>query len=570
MKRIKIPLMAAIALACHVSHADLVALSDSDLSKETGAGVALALEDFVFDVNDAVTTVTGIESSDESQTLEINWTDLYIMGEGSENGSIKTPAQIGNLMHPWLVQSVRGSGIPDYEDLASYDPSLPYRAIGDDIALLEVATDRYDNPVESAPTWGLFSVYQGCVWGQEGCNDSSVAVDNITASLDSLYTEADGINDEYAAEGYADMSQVSNTIEYDLREHIEPQEIIVAQEEEDVDIAWSGNNGVEDRYYNDLDQEDRDSTPIGQYYECPWYGCNSDQRAYNNSLDVYYEEYSEYSEEKSILADLYTSEELPTDFDGDGQIDGVGGVALAIRMEDLDRYKTLCGVDVSDTSCSDGLIVTREDQKGEIEKVSIALSNGVNRRQGLDIGSKFTFNFRDAATGDIERTDYIDIDMKGVYVDGSYFRIWAREDANGDSELNANISFNLYAKEINISTCGELCEAPGMEQALADSTLYLDNFLLDLNFGYGEVQPVKLSATSDGNFVLELVAPQFVTNADGTSNAQEVYKDFYANADKSNIFIGNIQLGTDPSRNLGSLTVDGLRASYLKVTSHDI
>ena len=103
MKRINLPLLAAIALTCNVSHAELVALSDNALSQESGAGVALVLEDFVFDVNDAVTTVTGIESSDQSQELEIQWTELYIMGEGSENGTIKTPGQIGNLMHPWLV-----------------------------------------------------------------------------------------------------------------------------------------------------------------------------------------------------------------------------------------------------------------------------------------------------------------------------------------------------------------------------------------------------------------------------------------------------------------------------------
>lgn len=54
----------------------MVALDDQALSQQQGAGLALALEDFVFDVNDAVTTVTGIESSDSSQTLQIEWTEL--------------------------------------------------------------------------------------------------------------------------------------------------------------------------------------------------------------------------------------------------------------------------------------------------------------------------------------------------------------------------------------------------------------------------------------------------------------------------------------------------------------
>ena len=571
MKRINLPLLAVLALTSNISQAELVALSDNALSQQSGAGVALALEDFVFDVNDAVTTVTGIESSDESQTLEINWTELYIMGEGSENGTIKTPGQIGNLMHPWLVQSVRGDGIPDFlpPDQTAYDPSLPYAGIDTDIALLEIATDHYDNPVESTPTWGLFSVYQGCVWGQVGCDDSTNAVNNIDSEIDDLNSEVDFfLNDRY--QDYS-MAIVESSIQYNLDNQVLAQQGDIDTAEAAVDQAYSGNGGVEDTYgvYED---NTSNPVPIGEYADCTGFlgFCTTAETNYNNALDDYYEATSDLQAEKAEMSAIYTNPNLPTDTDGDGDVDGPIGVSLATRQEDLDRYKTLCGVEVEDTTCSDGLIVTREEQKGEIEKVSIALSNGVQRRAGLDIGSKFTFTFKDAATGNTERTDYIDIDMKGVYVDGSYFRIWAREDANDQSELNANISFNLYAKEINIATCGVLCEAPGMEQAMADSTLYLDNFLLNLNLGYGEVQPVKLSATSDGNFVLELVAPQYQDLPGGGTNAQQVYKDFYDNADKSYVFIGNIQLGTDPSKNLGSLTVDGLRASYLKVTSHDL
>ncbi len=572
MKRMNLSLTAVTALTCHLSYADLVALSDDALSQESGAGIALALEDFVFDVNDAVVKVTGIESSDTSQNLEIAATDFYIMGEGSENGTVKTPGQIGNLNHPWLVQSVRGDGVPDYLENSSYDPSLPYAAIGDDIALLEVATDSYKNPVEFTPTWGLFSVYQGCVWGQAGCDDESVAVDNINNVIEGLNGEVDAFEDKYLVDnGYASIAVLEASIEYNLNNQVAREQEDVDRQEVVVDAAYNGPDGVADTY-GDLSQATKNVTAEGEYPPCSdtLFGCFGADARYEDALNDYYDELTTLQEEKSHVAEVYTDPTILADVDGDGQADDQVGVSLAVRMEDVDRYKTLCGVDVSDTSCSDGLIVTREDQKGEIEKVSVALGNGVSRRDGLDIGAKFTFTFRDAASGDEERTDYLDIDMKGVYLDGSHFRFWSREDENGDVELNTNISLNLYAKEINISTCGELCDAPGMEQAMADSTLYIDNFLLDLNLGYGEVQPLKLSVTSDGNFVLELVAPQYETYGDGTSNAQEVYKDFYDNAAKSNIFIGNIQLGTDPSKNLGSITVDGLRASYLKVTSHDI
>ena len=89
-------LFLSLAALPALSQADMVALDDQSLSQQQGAGIAFALEDFVFDVNDAVTTVTGIESSDENQVLQIEWTELYIMGEGSENGTLdpKPKAQI--------------------------------------------------------------------------------------------------------------------------------------------------------------------------------------------------------------------------------------------------------------------------------------------------------------------------------------------------------------------------------------------------------------------------------------------------------------------------------------------
>lgn len=588
------------------TYAELQALDDQSLSEHQGAGIALALEDFVFDVNDAITTVTGIESSDETQTLEILWTDLYIMGEGSENGTAvpKPKAQIGSLLHPWLIQSLRGSGGLDVND-PQYNED--YIQFGSDIALLEVATDSYKNPVESTPTWGLFSVYQGCVWGQAGCDDSNIAYNNITTVVDDLNDEVVEIETKYQnvvieydgwlsppdEEKTYTLQEMQYSIDYNLAVDVANQEEVIAQEEADVDYAWSGTDGVEDNW-GSLDEEQRDPddelyVPIGYYIECGEdYECDANDDDYNDALGVYHDENVEYSEAKEDLARIYTDDKLESiTYESDNpesEPNGnkeVIGVSLQDRMEDLSRYRTLCGADsIEESSCSDGLIIYKEGQQGDIEKISIALSDGVNRRKGLDIGSKFTFKFRNADDPNVvERTDYIDIDMKGVYVDGSHFRLWSREDQDGNAELNANISLNLYAKEININTCGEFCDNDQIdiaerEAARENATLYIDNFLLDLNLGYGEVQPVKLSTTSDGNFVLELQAPEYDTwiNEQGetVTNAQQVYKDYYREAPKSNLFIGNIQLGSDPSKNLGSITVDGLRATYLKVTSHDI
>ena len=476
-------------------------------------------------------------------------------------------------MHPWLIQSVQGSQWLEPSD-NNYNEA--YQAFGSDIALLEIASDTYQNPVESTPTWGLFSVYQGCVWGQDGCDDPTLAEDNITEEIDGLNNELNTIDQDFSNDNYASAYYVQGSINYEMREYIEPQEVEIDRAEAAVDEAYNGPDGVEAWYYR-MEQRHQDEVAIGEYVD----GCDVDWDCYdyNNSLDDYYEAYGYYSEQKKILSLMYTRTGQETDKDGDGISDGeqdTANISLASRMEMLDRYKTLCGTDLQSTSCTDGLIITKEDQKGDIQTVSLALSRGVTRRGGLDIGSKFTFKFLDADNPDPDaplRTDYLDIDMKGVYLDGSYFRLWAREDSNGNSELNANISLNLYAKEINIATCGSICEVPGMEQAKADSTLYLDNFLLNLNLGHGDMQAVKFSSTSDGNFILELETPKSPLGEDGQpiyAGAQETYEAFYNESQKSYLYVGNIQLGTDPSKNLGSITIDGLRATYLKVTSHDL
>jgi len=198
------------------------------------------------------------------------------------------------------------------------------------------------------------------------------------------------------------------------------------------------------------------------------------------------------------------------------------------------------------------LVAIREGDREDVNNVAVQLSAGYSRRAGLDIGSKFKFTVYDEDKG-AYREDFMDIDMKGVTLDGSYMKLWSR-----DNELNAEFRLNLYAKEVNIGTCGSACNT----QALQDSaTLFMDNFYLSLSLGYGEVQPLKFSVTADGNFQLEL------SGVDSTN-----YEDFYENAQKSYLYVGNIQLGnaTAAANSLGSLTVDGLRATYLKVTSHDL
>ena len=157
----------------------------------------------------------------------------------------------------------------------------------------------------------------------------------------------------------------------------------------------------------------------------------------------------------------------------------------------------------------------------------------------------------------------MNIDITGMYVDGSYLRLWSRPDENGALELSGNIKLSMYAEHIDIDVCRGVC--------LSDaSVLNIDSLLLDLNVGYGEIQPVKFSATSDGNFILELTAPDpSPLGVDTTDSAamQQFYDDYYANAPKSNVYIGNIQVGQNT---VGETIVNGFRAQYLKITSMDL
>jgi len=555
MKNYKMkPLATLLSLVVSGSaFADLIALDDDALSKESGAGLGMVLEDFVLQVDeDATASLTGINSSDNSQTLEIDWSELYIMGEGSNNGTEVTPGQIGSLMHPWVLRSVRGSGGLDVSD-ANYNER--YSAIGSDIALLEFATDVYESPVQNSASFGLFSLYQGCIWGDPGCNNSSIAVNGISERIDTLSAEKSDITIKYSSLSTSwNMTQLENSIEYNLSNQIANQEAVIASREAALTTPYNNMASA----WSSIPEDAQRVTPVGAFPPCEESAydldvCNAAERTYVDRVKTYNTAYASYSDARRDLAAMYQ----------DPDIAGGNGVSLNDRMRDLDRFKTLCGSDVSDADCSNGLIAVRQDQKGTIQDIAFAFGQGVSRRKGLDIGSKFEFVFKDAATGAVERTDTLNIDMKGVYLDGSYFRLWSRND-----ELNGEIAFNLFAKQINIETCGSACEGDVVAQQ--ESTLYLNNFLMSLNLGYGDVQPMLLSATSDGNFEFTLVAPRYTVNADGTSNAQEVYADFYENAPKSYLYVGDVQLGTSAQGNLGSIVVDGLRATYLKVTSHDL
>ncbi|AHK17206.1 hypothetical protein [Thalassolituus oleivorans] len=510
-----------LLLVPFVALADLVALDDDTLSTSTGEGLGLVLEDFVFNVDDAVTTVTGIKSSSsdggitDGRDVTVDWTEFYVMGEGSQNGTVETPGQIGSLAHPWVLETLPGSA---------------FASIGDDIGVLQFRSGEYTYALENTDEYAKWARYQECVWGQAGCDDANKAVTAITAIVDQLTTKKNTIESYYTG----DMVGLETGVNNDIETVIKPQQQKVDTEEADIAPAYTSMETA----WNNTDQ----SVSLGEQYDCGFLSlsCSSAEKTYNGTVDDYIVELDEYNVEARELSRLYQ------------ETDDANGNSLIKRLQDYESYLSLCGEVESTNSCATGLVALRTEDKDGVSSVAVELSAGYSRRAGLDIGSKFKFTVYDKDAG-AYREDFMDIDIKGASLDGSFLKLWSR-----DNQLKAEFRLNLYAKELNIGTCGTACNT----QALRDSaTLFIDNFYLSLSMGYGEVQPLTFGVTADGNFQLEL------SGVDGTN-----YQDFYDNARKSYVYAGNIQLGDSAAaaNSLGSLTVDGLRATYLKVTSHDL
>lgn len=582
--------------------AELKNMSDMELSTTTGDGLGFALQDFAFSTEDANVTLTGIENSNNEEIL-VQWTDYYIYGEGSEYGSQKVLTDVGSYLHPWVFQTVRGGSAPEY------------MAIGDDVALLELKADAYSNPLQNSTDFILHSRYQGCIWGHDGCGsaasdspfDAVVAMDDQLSEYNSEFTSLiDIYDDQYGASvsstllAEAEAAQSTGGVVFEQQQVIAEKQTILVQVISNYEAANPGEYssakqiaGEEYQTTLDLYSETDQSVELGEKYICiPW--CTGAKRDYNNQVDA-------WEDATSVVADIegnwedenlelaLANRELGEVLIGEDSKDATGRT-LAERIADSDRFQILCGESANDDECANGLIVKRSEERSVVNDIAVSLDGGQARRVGMDIGSRFRFEVinENQNTGEITREeDYLSFELRGVYVDGSYFRLWSRENADtGYDELNGEISLRFFAKQYAISACGSECEIErgdsqsviNQKVALRDSTaLKLNNYLYDLHLGYGEVQPLKFNVTPDGNFVIELPFPDFDTTGQPRTveNVRGFFNDYYDNAPTSNLIIGEVQLGAVPENgpnlgNLGGTRAVGLRAQYLRIESYDI
>lgn len=550
--------------------AELVALHDSELSKTTGEGLGFAIQDFIIDASDsAELQVTGIKDSNGGE-IDIDWTDFYIMGEGSEKGSERTTGNIGSYLNPWVIRSVRGSrglspGDADYNQR--------YMSIGNDVALLEFATDSYENPVQDSAVFGEFTRYLGCTYGAMGCTDlgfdgagDSFAERQVQAEINELESQRAAIFNRYSSF----ESQVSNleaTRDQVYLQNILPIEQDLADEQQEVEDAIVLAR-VDFLAIPETTRKDENIEFLKIPEVCSRnlltgaYNCGSGNTGdlieeYARAIDEVNGQKADVREEKKRLYAEMSDESLT----------GYNQSYITLR-DDLDSQKKLCGYSDSLAACADGLVARKEATRDNIETIALSLFNGQVRRAGLDIGLEFEFNLNRSEGG--TREDFLDVDMRGVFIDGTSFKLWSRPSTDPSapgSELLGELRLNLFAKELDIRACDDtVCNTEALREA---NTLNMDNFILSLNLGYGDVQPVKFSATSEGHFQLKLENPDWTSeyaNPEGLS-AEAFYQDYYENAPKSYLHIGDVRVG---NTSLGSSTISGARAQYLSVTTRDL
>lgn len=583
--------------------AELQSMSETEMSEATGEGLGFAFEDFSFSTEGAVATFTGIENSNNEEIIA-DWTNFYIYGEGSNYGSEPTPTNIGSYLHPWVFRSVRGGSAPEYS------------AFGDDIALLEFKLDQYVNPLQDSASFILHNRYQGCIWGHEGCGDNAspfAAVNAIDDQIDQynaeyanlvdIYDGAYGVDVSSTLLAEAEIVQSPGGVVYEQQQVIEDRQLDLAQAIRDYENANPGaydsakqQAGTEFQQAALLYEQTDQSVDLGEKYDCGFWGtgCSPAESDYNDQVDVWADAKeqvadieSNWEEENLNLA--LANRELGEILVGEDSKDG-SGRTLGERIADSDRFQVLCGDSANDDDCNDGLISQRSDERGVVNDIAIAISEGQTRRPGMDIGSRFRFEVinENKNTGEITRVeDYLSFELRGLYMDGAYFRLWSRADPDtGLSELNGELSLRFFAKQYAISACGIECEITAgdtsleiqQKTALRDSTaLKLNNYLYDLNLGYGDIQPMKFNVTSDGNFLFEMDMPDFETTGKPRTveNVRTFFNDYYNKAPKSNLIIGQVQLGSIPETgpnygDLGGVRAVGLRAQYLRIESFDL
>jgi len=495
------------------------ALDDDQLGEVSGAGLGFFIDGFSYDQGAASAKITGVKNS-ANQDVQVDITGAYIKGAGSQRGTLDTKAYMGTPMHAFTFGPIKyktGANIPAGQQA------------------LQLMTPTWTDPINDTHKFGLWSYYQGCLYGDAGCTDATRATSKINSELSALTAQRNTLLSAYSN----DMVTLKTGIDADM--------IVVNQREAQVDAAQvvvkNNYSTMQSKFTaaparicdNVLGIACTNKPDFGTKYDCSLIaGCSSNAgvKAYNDSVDSYNTSTSNLTSAQQNLSASWNVTR--------------NGVTLSQRASDYDKFVQLCGAQSgSATTCVGGTITRTGNNVATVKLVADAMPGSAGTRiQGLDIGIKARFtlpsvayNSNGTAGATTQRQDFFSIALENFTLNGSYLNLWG--DAAG---LKASMSLQMYADKLIISGC-ETC---------SDSDrVVAKNVYFDLNLGDANYQPATLTVASNGDLVL---------NAPGVTWAN--HDAFYQNVQKSNISIGNLNIG---GTDLGSQAVRGMRIDYLNV-----
>jgi hypothetical protein len=205
--------------------------------------------------------------------------------------------------------------------------------------------------------------------------------------------------------------------------------------------------------------------------------------------------------------------------------------------------------------------------------LQIALGQRVDSISGFN---DFIFSTRDIERADLGIRFDLEVDginaqsleghIKELAIDGSYMRLWG-----GDSRVEAEVNFNLYAKQLEFRACDPLGNNCG------DSVSYND-IGIEAQLGDGDFQPVTFEVTPNGqfSFLVGSLEGKCATNNTGgcVAGSDKVrLAEYYTSGPSTNAYVGNVRIGNTPLNsigNFGSSTISNLQVQYLEVTSRDL
>jgi len=511
--------VALIMLALPGLAAAMEALDDQALGQVSGAGLGFFLDNFYYDQGSATARVSGVRDS-QGNPLSIDFERAYIKGSGSQRGALDVGAQLGTPLHPFTLKVVS----------AAAAPTLPAGT-----QALQLHTPTWSDPLNDTHQYGMWAYYQGCLYGEPGCTDPTLAQTAIGAELSSLEGRRDEVLARYQSVGFLTLK---SGIDQDMQ--------VVAQRQAQVNTETGEVQGaygtMETRYAAAPATADLfyAKPSFGEKYGCGDICINSAARAYNQSVDAYQQQLSELAAAQKALAEAWNVERH--------------GYTLNQRVTDYDEFSSLCGAPTAEApTCAVGRIQKTKDNRTTVTLVATTLQGGGTRVKGLDFGVEATFSlpsvaYSKDADGNIvkgattTRSDFFSLNLEGFTLNGAYLNLW------GDNlGLEGEASLQMYADKLIIGGCRSCTDA---------SRAVAKNLYFDLNLGHAGLQPLNLTVQADGE--LRLFLPS-VTWAN--------HQAFYQQVPKSNISIGNLTIG---GADLGSQVVRGMRIDYLDLRTQSL